>query len=270
MYQSVTTGRTTPLEIIERNRSDWLTGMTAAMFGLIASAVILPVWLPGLADSVMVADPKIFWYLSRATAIMGFLILTLSMAWGLLMTAKMAKYWPGVSVANDLHKFVSLTGIFFGVFHAFILLGDKYIGFTVAKILIPFANPIYRPTWAGLGQISLYVWGILLVSFWLRKKIDHKLWRGLHYATFALWLAVLAHGIFSGTDTGTSLMNVIYWGSSAIILFLIFYRILSAMVQKTEPKPVKVLPRAATSPVMLPAIPKIQVYDKETRDRTTI
>ena len=267
MYQSLTTGRTPPIEIIERRRSDWLTGMTAAIFGLIASALILPAWLPGLADSVLAADPKIFWYLSRATAIMGFIILSLSLMWGLLMTAKLAKQWPGVAVANDLHKFVSLTGIFFGLFHAFILLGDKYIGFTVVKILVPFANPVYRPTWVGLGQLSLYLWGILLVSFWLRKKIGHKLWRGLHYASFVLWLAVLAHGIFSGTNTGTMLMNVIYWGSSAIILFLTFYRILYAAEQKNAPKVVKVpLPTRPN----VPAIPKLPVYDKEAGDRSSI
>ena len=102
------------------------------------------------------------------------------------------------------------------------LLGDKYIGFSVVKLLVPFANPTYRPTWVGLGQIALYMWAILIVSFLVRRKIGHKLWRALHILTFFMYAGVLLHGIFSGTDTGTVMMDAIYWGSGGIILFLTF------------------------------------------------
>jgi hypothetical protein len=89
----------------------------------------------------------------------------------------------------------------------------------------------------------------------------------LHYASFLLWFAVLLHGIFSGTDTGTMLMNVIYWGSGAIILFLTFYRILYAVDQKIQPKVVKIAQAARPN---VPAIPNLPVYEKEAGDRTSI
>lgn len=273
MYQNIVVGRTSPIDEQNERKANWLTGITAAIAGLVLSATILPLWLPGLASSVMATDPKIYWYLSRATAIVGFIFLSLSMFWGLLMTAKMAKQWPGVAVANDMHKFLSLFGIGIGLFHAFILLGDKYIGFSVVKLLIPFANPTYRPTWVGLGQIALYMWAILIASFLVRRKIGHKLWRALHILTFFMYAGVLLHGIFSGTDTGTVMMDAIYWGSGGIILFLTFYRILYAADQRKAPQAVKI-PQAAraqnTALPQMPQIPPIKVYESKVKDNTSI
>jgi len=239
----------TPPEIpVKEKRNLWLV-FPAVIAGLILSLVVLPSWLPGMVNSFAATDQKAFWYLSRATAIMAYLILWLSMVWGLLMSTRLIKNWPGFPPSNNLHKFFSIFGLSLGVFHSLLLLGDQFMHFTLVQILIPFANTTYRPTWVGFGQISLYLWGLIVLSFYLRKKIGQKTWRGLHYATFVLWLGVLVHGIFSGTDRGTLLMNVIYWGSSGIILFLTFYRILVAVEQQNVPRVVKVPPSArSTSP----------------------
>jgi predicted ferric reductase len=209
-----------------------ITIILAAAIGLGISAFLMPAWLPGLAASVSGTAPTVYWYLSRATAIIAYASLWLTMVWGLLLSTRMAQSWPGTPVANDLHKFVSLLGLAMGGMHGLLLLGDHYMNFKLVQLLIPFASPAYRPLWVGFGQLSFYVWGLVILSFYIRKHIGARTWRVLHFASFATYAMALLHGITAGTDTGTSGMSLLYWVSGGMLLMLVFYRILTAMEKR--------------------------------------
>jgi hypothetical protein len=84
----------------------------------------------GLSGSLVWDAPKGYWYLSRASAWMAFALLWLSMALGLLITNRLARVWPGGPNAFDLHQHVSLLALAFSLFHALILLGDRYVGYS--------------------------------------------------------------------------------------------------------------------------------------------
>ena len=142
--------------------------LLAVITGLLAAILLLPAWLPNMAVSLGGESPKVYWYLSRATAFVSLTILWLSMALGLGITNKMARLWPGAPAAFAIHEYVSLLGMAFAIFHALVLLGDRYINFTVAQILIPFSTADYRPVWVGIGQIGFYVWLIVNLSFYVR------------------------------------------------------------------------------------------------------
>src|SRR5215208_50516 len=128
----------------------FLMVMLAMIVGLLGAILILPSWLPNMATSLAGTDPKVYWYLSRATAFVSLTILWISMALGLGLSNKMARLWPGAPAAFAIHEYVSLLGLAFALFHALILLGDHYIHFTVAQIFIPFSTLDYRPTWTGI------------------------------------------------------------------------------------------------------------------------
>src|SRR5574341_647780 len=163
----------------------------AAATGAFAAVVVLPTWLPGLSASLLGASPKAYWYLSRASAMVAYGLLWLSMALGLLITNKMARLWPGAPTAFDLHQHASLLGLAFALFHGLILMGDKYIHYTLAQVLLPFASAGYRPVWVGLGQIALYLLAIVGLSFYVRRSIGHRAWRLIHYLSFVLYALAL-------------------------------------------------------------------------------
>jgi predicted ferric reductase len=194
--------------------------------GLLASSLMLPIWLPGLAASILGPNPKVFWYLSRSTAIVAFIFLWLSMVWGLLVTGRLAQLWPSMAYANDLHQFTTLLGLDLGLFHGLLLLGDHYMNFSIMQVVVPFATESYRPIWVGMGQITFYLWVIVAFSFYGRKRMGQKVWRALHYASFLIFILTLVHGIFSGTDSGTIWMQMLYWGSAVSVFFLTIYRII--------------------------------------------
>jgi hypothetical protein len=94
---------------------------------------------------------KAFWYLSRSNAIVGYAFLWMSMGLGLDVTNKMARVWPGGPTFAAAHEHAGWLGLILGVFHAVILPGDSYIGYTLNQVLVPFASSNYRPPWVGLG-----------------------------------------------------------------------------------------------------------------------
>jgi predicted ferric reductase len=225
------------------NIQTFLLFMMAMAVGLLVAVVLLPTWMPNLAFSLAGEEPKAFWYLSRATAFVSLSLLWVSMALGLSVTNKMARFWPGTPAAFAIHEYVSLLGLAFAMFHALVILGDKYINFTLVQLLTPFSTLDYKPFWVGLGQVGFYTWALVALSFYVRKTIGQKTWRLLHYLSFGMYFLALFHGIFSGTDSSMAWAQQYYWFSGASLLFLFFVRVLTSIInflfppQKRRPAP---------------------------------
>ena len=172
--------------------------------GAFLAASVLPALLPGILSSTSGSAPKAFWYLSRSSAFAAYLLLWLSMAFGLVITNRMAQLWPGGPAAFDLHQYVSLLAIAFSLFHGLILLGDQFVNTTLGGVLVPFGMSTYRPAWVGLGQIGLYLSLLVTLTFYARKQLGAQHWRTIHLLSYAAFMLVMAHGLFSGTDSVTS------------------------------------------------------------------
>ena len=231
--------------------------MLGMILGLLGAILLLPAWLPNMAASLTGTDPKVYWYLSRATAFVSLSLLWLSMALGLGLTNRMARLWPGAPASFAIHEFVSLLGLAFAVFHALILLGDRYINFSMAQIFIPFSTLDYRPTWTGIGQLGLYLWLIVALSFYVRSRIGQKTWRMIHYLAFVLYGMAVLHGLFAGTDSSTGWTQWYYWISGGSLLFLLIHRIVNTITEK-QVKPAArhmapaAVPGTAPKPVAVP------------------
>ncbi len=182
--------------------------------------------MPNLSTSIAGADVKAFWYVSRGSGFVGLSLIWLSMALGLLVTDKLARFWPGVPASFAIHEYVSLLGLAFIILHAVVLMGDQYINFNLFSILVPFASS-YEPFWVGVGQLAFYGILVLSLSFYVRKQIGQKTWRSLHYLSFITYIFALVHGIASGTDTSLPWAQNYYWISAGSLLFLSVYRVLT-------------------------------------------
>ena len=200
--------------------------LVAVVVGSIAGAVALPQWAPALSDSLLGAAPKAYWYLSRASAIVAFVLLWMSIVLGLTLTNRTARIWPGGPVVFDLHQHTSLLALIVAFFHGLILMGDRYIAFTLTTVLTPFASADYRPFWVGLGQIGFYLLGIVGLSFYARRWMGARLWRVVHYLSFGVFVLALIHGIVSGTDTSSVGVTAMYWIAAGSVVFMTLHRVL--------------------------------------------
>jgi predicted ferric reductase len=210
--------------------------LIAAAIGVTAAVLVLPNWLPGLAGSMTGTSPKVFWYLSRSTALVSMGILWASMMLGVGITNKMARLWPGAPAAFALHEYLSLLGLGFAAFHGLILLGDHYANFSLSQILVPFTTSNFHPFWVGLGQLGFYTWALVTASFYIRKYIGQGTWRMLHYVSFFTYMAAMFHGISSGTDTSLTWVQGFYWLTGASLLFLFIARVANSLALRSGKK----------------------------------
>jgi predicted ferric reductase len=175
--------------------------------------------LPSLA-------PDVYLLLSRASAFMAYGLLWLAMALGVAIHNKLSRIWPGGPAAYALHRYASLAGLVFMSIHVLLLLGHPALGYSIANALLPFASSSYRPLMVGLlGKVSFYLMGIVGLSFYIRSRLGQRLWRLIHYLSFAVFLLALIHGLFAGSDSPTVWARGVYLGSGGILLILTVYRL---------------------------------------------
>ena len=208
------------LAILSASLAGWLPASWQLLLGQEARLLGLPLG----------GETKAYWYMARAGGIVGYLLLWLSVVWGLVLSTKISDGWVPAPVAYGLHEFLSLGTLLFSAGHALVLLGDRYIGFNIFHLAIPFLAP-YEPLWTGLGTIGLYLSAALTGSFYIRKQIGQKVWRALHYLTFVAYLLVLLHGVMAGSDNGLSLMKLTYVVTGFGVLFLVYYRLFTFKVK---------------------------------------
>ena len=205
---------------------NYLAVLVAVGAGAILAAVVLPAWVPDLAASLLGTAPKAYWYLSRASAVTAYALLWISMVFGLTITNRMARVWPGGPSAFDLHQHTGLLGLALALFHGLILLGDKYIGYSLPQLVVPFASFGYRLVAVGLGQMAFYLMAFVGLTFYIQRYIGTRLWRTIHYLSFVTFALALAHGLFAGTDTGAPWVVLLYLTSGVSLCFLTVYRVL--------------------------------------------
>ena len=169
------------------------------------------------------------WYFARSAGTVAYLLLAGSTIWGLLLSTKLIKDTIPAALSLAMHNILSWLAVVLTGLHALALLWDSYYTYTLSDLTIPFIGP-YRPGWVGLGIIGFYLMFLTSLSFNFRKQIGQKRWRQLHYATFGVYILATLHGVMAGTDTANLGMQVLYWGSGLLVLFLTNFRLVAGKV----------------------------------------
>lgn len=167
------------------------------------------------------------WYLARASGFTLYLLFWLTVVSGLGMTTKSlgklghrGENWQIHRVSTEL-AFVAL------VIHMLALALDPTVPLGLVGVLLPFISDVRQP-WTDLGIIT--AWGMVAVaiSYGLQRWIGRGGWRALHYLAFPLWFMGLLHGIGGGTDTAIPWGLGLYLATTAVVAFLVLYRLLRA------------------------------------------
>jgi sulfoxide reductase heme-binding subunit YedZ len=228
---------------MKAERHDWRS-ITLFALGSLAGS-LLGLWaLKGVA-SAMAANTPVFWFVSRAAGVVGYLLLWASTIMGILMSSKAVKEVVPGPLAYTLHNVTAWLALGFSAVHAWALLGDRVVSFSLAGILLPFAAS-YEPALTGLGTLSLYVGLLVSLSSYVRKRIGYRTWRLIHALSYLMFVGVTFHGVQLGTDSSTLVMQVVYLLASGSVLFLTLFRVLIAAVGGATPNSVPTEPRRRT------------------------
>jgi len=167
-----------------------------------------------------------WWYVSRATGITAWVLLALSVVWGLLLSTSVLKSWSAPKWLLDLHRFMGGLALLFTGLHLAALVADSYVHFGPADLLVPLASP-YK-TWpvAG-GVLALYTLVAVEVTSLAMARLPRRWWKRIHLTSFACYWLATVHTITAGTDASSPWL---WWTTtlvSAAIVFLTLYRALA-------------------------------------------
>lgn len=171
-------------------------------------------------------SPQTWWYVARATGFVAWGLVTASVITGLLLSTRLAKGRPSPAWTLDLHRFVGGTAVVATALHLAGLVGDNYIHFGTADLLIPFASS-WEPGAVALGIVALYLLLAVQVSSTLMRRLPRKLWRVVHLTSFVVFWASTFHLQLAGTDAANPVARWSVNLAMTAVVFLTLVRILS-------------------------------------------
>lgn len=147
-------------------------------------------------------EPHIWWYLTRASALIAWVLLTASVLWGILLSTRVMRRIDNPAWLQDLHRYLGGLTLAMVALHMVTLMLDPWLQFTGTEVLVPFATD-FKPIAIALGIIAFY--GLVAVqgSSLMMKLLPRKFWKGLHYTSYVVLLLVSLHAGWSGTDVGS-------------------------------------------------------------------
>jgi len=200
-----------------------LIGLVVAALATLITGLPVTSLLGKALDALFAASTvQAMWYVTRAAGLIAYLLLWLSTAWGIAVSSKIFDPVLQGAFTYDFHQFLSLLAIGFVVLHIVVLSADRYLPFSVAAILVPFIAP-YRPLWVGIGVVGFYLTLLVTVTFYLRQRIGMKAFRMIHLASFAAYAFAAIHGLMAGTDSVLPAAQLMYAGTTLVIVFLTVY-----------------------------------------------
>ena len=215
-----------------------MDGLSLVLSLFIVAMAVLWLTQVGTFHTSITANSRATWYLMRGLGITAYILLTVSVLWGLALSTSAVKPWSPGPLSMLIHATISWTALVFGMVHGMLLLFDGYYTYHITNILIPFTGP-YRPAAVGLGIIGFWLLVIVTPSFALRKRLfSYRTWKLLHYTTYAAYLLITAHGLTAGTDASRVGFRLLFFGSVFLTMVILSYRI--QFGKNTNPTPTKI------------------------------
>ena len=169
-------------------------------------------------------EGPLLWFLNRGSGFVLLAALTGSVVLGILATQGNSGGRVPRFVTQTLHRDVGLVSAVLLVVHVATAVVDSYVDIRWWQSLSPF-GATYEPLWLGVGALSLDLILVVIVTSMLRHRMPHRLWRTLHFSTYAAWALGVAHGLGIGTDTGTTIATAVYAGCVGCVLVALGLRV---------------------------------------------
>lgn len=159
---------------------------------------------------------SVLWYTTRGAGAVTLILLTTVVVLGVLSALRVqSDSWPRF-LTTGLHRNLALMTLVFLALHIVTAVVDPYTNLGWAAALIPFSSG-YRTLWLGLGVISFELLVAIVVTSLVRVMLGHRVWRAIHWLTYAAWPVGVVHGLGTGTDTWSAWMLAITFACVAAV-----------------------------------------------------
>jgi sulfoxide reductase heme-binding subunit YedZ len=182
------------------------------------------------------SDPT-FWILARASGLTAYALITVSVLAGIVLKSRPFGTRVKPAAITDVHRFLALLALAAVAVHGAALVFDSTVRIDLLGLVVP-GRISYRPIWTGAGIVGAELALLIYVSFSVRKIIRVKNWRRLHWLTYGVFVAITAHGLLGGSDSGTAWARYFYLSTIGSVCFAAAWRALTrAPVRRRQPGP---------------------------------
>ena len=96
------------------------------------------------------------WFVARSSGLIAWALLAASVVWGLAISTRVLNGRPRPAWLLDLHRYLGGIATVFVAVHIVALLGDTYVHFGLASVLVPFASS-WHPVAVAWGISAFYL-----------------------------------------------------------------------------------------------------------------
>jgi len=175
-------------------------------------------------------DPHIWWYVTRSSAILAWILMTLAVVWGVLLSTRIFRKVDDPSHLQDLHRYLGGLSLLMVGVHIVSLMLDGWLHFTPLEALVP-GQAAYRTIPVALGIGAFYLLVVVYGSSLLRNRLPPRFWKGLHYSNYGAVILIGFHAGLTGTDAG----HWWYFAVAVALLSLTSVALIARLVMSATP-----------------------------------
>lgn len=176
------------------------------------------------------STPSPLWYASRGLGIVLLLFLTTSVVLGILTFRRWQPAQEARFVTNGLHRNVALVSVLLLALHGISNVLDPFAGLHLQDLLVPFVAS-YRPLWVGLGVLAGDLLLAIVATSLIRVRLGFRVWRWIHWLTYAAWPFGFLHGLGTGTDTRSGWALFLYAVCLIAVVIAVLVRLFEAQLR---------------------------------------
>ncbi len=181
---------------------------------------------------------QVWWYTSRAAGIVAWVLLSGSMIAGLALSSRDAKALPAGWML-DLHRYLSTLSLTFLTIHLVALVPDNFVHFGWAELFVPMASE-WQPGAVAWGIVAFWLVVCVEISSLARARIPHRLWRAIHFTSFAIWVAATVHLFTAGTDVSHPAFRVAQVVAIGAVSAMFVRRLATVVLRRRRRSPLPV------------------------------
>lgn len=135
--------------------------------------------------------------LSSDAGLVAMVLLTVNILLGLTLSARYnsVRQWPHRRIPIfDIHNWTAYIALGLIVLHPVLLLLSSTAGFHIVDILFPLHSP-KQTLYNCFGAVAFYCVLFVVVTSYYRSRLGSRLWKKLHYISYAAAAFVFVHGI---------------------------------------------------------------------------
>ncbi len=175
----------------------------------------------------------LLWHLTRSTGIVATVLMLLSLAWGLLFSARETGTRLRPAWWLDLHKWLGGLALVFTAVHLVVAFVDSDLDISLATVFVPGAarSQTAAFTW---GVLAFYGLVIVVFTSWPKLLFRRPTWRAIHLLSVPATALACVHAYQLGSDATTPAFRILMPLAVGSVVYPLALRVIK-VATKTRP-----------------------------------